>query len=442
MLPNRSLIITLLLAYAAHAHANQPQLSQEQPVIQAPEKPQAPDAPQAGDQPKPVSALTSEELARLAALIANAGQAQQPEKPQRALAEPALAAPAPVSATPSPEQSDTATPLDTAVVAPAKPKPTRELIRTLPGMVGQQPKILCWLMTQFKDTETRSKIFLNRLLLYGPPGTGKSTIGRKFAEATGSIFLARSASSMVEKFVGQGATNVATLFEEARKRSFEEGKQVVVFIDEIDSLAGPNNTEFRAEHKAALQQLWIELDMCKNDPNIFVIFATNEFKKLSKTFIDRLGYNTLEIKLPDQDLRKRILAYYFERAELAIDDALLNKLAKKTNDLSNRALEDMVYGIAMATDLQGYRTLHDSIVWDVLKNIKEKFKNNTNDQDEQDKKLQKTSTWVSIVSGVLSSSLNTIQLGNYLATLGAAITIHRNWDAIKAALQGPRAVFS
>lgn len=318
---------------------------------------------------------------------------------------------------------------------PAAQPARRRILRKLPGMVGRQPKLLCWLMTQFKETTTRSKIFLNRLLLYGKPGTGKSTIAQKFAQVTDSLYLARSACSMVEKFVGQGATNVAELFNTARQMSFEQNKKIVIFIDEIDSLASSNNTEFRAEHKAALQQLWIELDMCKNDPNIFVMFATNEFKKLSKTFLDRFGCNTLEIEMPGEHMRKKVLEYYFKKADLVVKSALLNKLAAKSKDLSNRALEDMVYGIAMATDLQGHGQLRDETVWETLKTVKDKFKDNTYDQDEQDKKLQKTSTWVSIVSGVLSSALNTYSLG---IILGGGLSTLMWGSQLTASLSTPQ----
>lgn len=283
------------------------------------------------------------------------------------------------------------------------------------GMVGEQPKLLCWLIYQFKDTERRSKIFLNRCLLYGPPGNGKSTVAKKIAHATDSIFIARSACSMVERFVGQGATNVVEMFAKARELIVETGKKAVIFIDEIDALAAGHDSEFRAEHKAALQQLWIELDASKNDSNMFIIFATNEFKKLSKTFLDRFGCNTIEVSNPDTQLRKQVLTHYFDRAELIIEPALLEDLSQKSKGLSIRALEDMVYGIKLAVDLENNGIVSDKIVWQTLAIIKEKFKNNISDKEDQEKWWQNINTRVSIASGVLSSALNVYTLSSVIA---------------------------
>ncbi len=219
------------------------------------------------------------------------------------------------------------------------------------GMVGKQPKLLCWLMHQFKQSMRGNAFFLNRLLLDSTPGNGKSTLAKKFAQETDSIFIARSACSMVERYVGQGAANVIDMFTKARELGKQHGKKIVIFIDEIDALASSNDSEFRAEHKAALQQLWIELDACKEDPTIFIICATNEFKKLSNPFLDRFGCNTLEIPNPDETLCKQVLNHFFDKAHVAINPTLLNELASKSKELSIRSLEDMVYGIKMAADL-------------------------------------------------------------------------------------------
>ncbi len=69
-----------------------------------------------------------------------------------------------------------------------------------------------------------------RLCLYGPPGTGKTAFAAHIARSLDRPLLARRASDLLSKWVGDTERHLSALFREA------EREQAVLFLDEADSL--------------------------------------------------------------------------------------------------------------------------------------------------------------------------------------------------------------
>jgi SpoVK/Ycf46/Vps4 family AAA+-type ATPase len=156
------------------------------------------------------------------------------------------------------------------------------------------------------ETNLQSNLFLNRLILHGPPGNGKSTYAKKIAQEIGSLFFEVSAPSIVTTYQGSGSENINNIFNDAIKDQLETNKKVIIFIDEIDAIAS-TKIKRSIDSKSATQALWLNLDKIKKNPNIFVIMATNHFKDLNPTLLDRFGDNIIEIPNPDKNMRKEIL---------------------------------------------------------------------------------------------------------------------------------------
>lgn len=143
----------------------------------------------------------------------------------------------------------------------------------------------------------------NGVLLYGPPGTGKTYISRALAGEIGCSFLEITASDVVSKWVGEAAQNIDELFEKAR-----EIEPAIVFIDEIDAIAGTRTEEqMTTSEEQAVTELLNQLSSL-DDANVFVIGATNRPDMLDEalTRSGRLG-ERIEVPPPDGTARVEIL---------------------------------------------------------------------------------------------------------------------------------------
>lgn len=109
------------------------------------------------------------------------------------------------------------------------------------------------------------------ILLYGPPGTGKSFIAKAVASESESNFFSISSSDIMSKWQGESEKSIKVLFEQARKDA-----PSVIFIDEIDSIAGERFDGENDSTRRVKTQLMIEMQgVGNNNTDVLVLAATN-----------------------------------------------------------------------------------------------------------------------------------------------------------------------
>jgi transitional endoplasmic reticulum ATPase len=179
------------------------------------------------------------------------------------------------------------------------------------------------------------------VLLHGPPGTGKTLLARAVAGESGVNFVHVKGPELLDRYVGESEAAVRNLFERARHAA-----PSIVFLDEIDALAGKRGESYEATDRV-LSQLLTELDRIVDDPTVVVLAATNRFQDLDAALLrpGRLEEHLL-VPQPDEAARREILTVHTKGKPL--DESVdLDALAARPEGLSGADLAALVRAASM-----------------------------------------------------------------------------------------------
>ena len=211
------------------------------------------------------------------------------------------------------------------------------------------------------------------MLLYGPPGTGKTMLAAATANELDGYFINVDAASMMSKWLGEAEKNVSKLFKMARKYNEREGKPVILFIDEVDSLLGDRNSEVGGEIRAKNQFL-SELDGVNGkgkDTMMYVIGATNKPWSLDEPFLRRFQ-KRIYVSLPNQEARQKLFKQYTEPLKKSSRFNLIT-IARQFDGYSASDIKDVCQGaqLLVVNELFKSAGYHEPVDGEVAQNPRE-----------------------------------------------------------------------
>ncbi|KAK7468321.1 Vacuolar protein sorting-associated protein 4 [Stygiomarasmius scandens] len=167
------------------------------------------------------------------------------------------------------------------------------------------------------------------ILLYGPPGTGKSYLAKAVATEANSTFFSVSSSDLVSKWQGDSERLVKQLFQLAR-----EQKPSIIFIDEIDSLAGTRNESESEGSRRIKTEFLVQMNgVGHDDTGVLVLGATNIPWQLDNA-IKRRFEKRIYIPLPGPDARRRMFELHVGSTPCELQPKDYRVLAEKTEGYS------------------------------------------------------------------------------------------------------------
>lgn len=199
------------------------------------------------------------------------------------------------------------------------------------------------------------------IIMYGPPGTGKTMLAKAIAGEAGVPCFIASGSDFAEMYVGVGAKRVRELYSLAREHA-----PSIVFIDEVDAIAGKRGISTNSEDVKTLNALLAELDGFKNSDGVVTICATNRLETLDSAF-KRAGRFDLKlaVSLPDKSARQSILKLHAKNKKIS-KAVKLSDWAKKTPGFSGAELETLLNEAAMEAAYVGHTEIEESDIDDAF----------------------------------------------------------------------------
>lgn len=205
------------------------------------------------------------------------------------------------------------------------------------------------------------------VLLVGPAGTGKTLLARAVAGESGVPFISIAGSSLVELFVGVGASRIRDLFATAKRN-----QPCLIFIDELDSIGkarGPAISGGNEEREQTLNQLLTEMDGFEPNDKLIILAATNRPDVLDAALLRPGRFDRkIVLDLPDVNEREEILKIHSRGKPLA-SNLDLREVAERTPGFSGAELANVVNEAALLSARRNKSQVFQAEILDSIEKV-------------------------------------------------------------------------
>ena len=184
------------------------------------------------------------------------------------------------------------------------------------------------------------------LFFYGPPGCGKTYLTEALAIESGLKMYKMDISKIGSKYVNETPANIQKAFDYLAKTAKKDGKPILLFMDEIDSIGmSRENYAGSSRENSKTTSTLLKLIQEAKDRNIIIIAATNRRNLIDAALLNRFQseiYFGLYDEKGIQGLLKEKLGKIEKGKSLSENKEGLSEISKELTGYSNRSIVHII----------------------------------------------------------------------------------------------------